>query len=42
MGSPFDLWIAFSDPSESYRPIADPPVDPHFKPNTSFIDDEDA
>jgi len=41
-GLPFDLWIAPFDLSEVYHPVADPPLDPHFQPDTSFIDEEDA
>ena len=41
-GPSFDLWVASPDASEVYRPVADPPEDPHFQPDLSFIDDEDA
>ena len=41
MAPPSDLWIAPSYSSEVYHPVADPPQDAHFMPDTGFVDEED-
>jgi len=42
MDPPSDPWIAPSDPSEMYCSVSNPLLDPHFVPDMSFIEEEDA